>query len=115
MSDVRCIMCPMMNHVPRAVRAEMTRAHAGLVTTFVAGDEAARSVQLTSIVREHATSAGRDASAFALLMAKQVEAGAVVTYTVLRSLAKRLGLSDEETQEIIAQAVAQVDETAFPE
>ncbi|WP_136024258.1 hypothetical protein [Microbacterium sp. K27] len=105
----------MMNHVSRFTRAEMTRAHAGLVTAFVAGDEDARSKQLASIVREHAVAAAGDTQAFAGLMAKQVEAGAAVTYTVLRSLAPRLGLTDAETQELIAQAVAQMDESAFPE
>lgn len=105
----------MMNYVSRNARAEMTRAHAGLVTAIVAGDEQARSAQLASIVREHAVASAGDAPAFAMLMGKQVEAGALVTHTVLRMLARRLGMSDAETQEIIAQAVAQVDETAFPE
>jgi hypothetical protein len=105
----------MTHHVSRAARAEMTRAHAGIVTAFVAGDEKARTQQVASIVREHAQMAAGDPAAFAVLMGKQVEAGAVVTFTVLRSLSKRLGLSDAETQEIIAQAVAQVDESAFPE
>ncbi|EYT59747.1 hypothetical protein D514_0111575 [Microbacterium sp. UCD-TDU] len=93
----------------------MTRAHAGIVTAFVAGDEKARTQQVASIVREHAQTAAGDPAVFAVLMGKQVEAGAVVTFTVLRSLSKRLGLSDAETQAIIAQAVAQVDESAFPE
>lgn len=105
----------MANHVSRAQRAEMVRAHAGIVTAFVSGDEPARSQQLASIVQDHAQASAGDIGMFAGLMGKQVEAGAVVTYTVLRSLSKRLGLSDAETQEIIAQAVAQLDEGDFPE
>lgn len=104
-----------MSHVTRAQRAEMVRAHAGIVTAWVAGDEEARSQQLASIVRDHAEAARGDILTFAGLMGKQVEAGAALSYTLVRMLAKRLNLSDAETQEAIAQAVAQVDDSAFPE
>lgn len=92
----------------------MMRAHAGLVTTLVAGDEHGRYEQLKSIVREHAEDSGGDIGAFAGRMGKQVEAGALVTYSVLRLLAKRLGLSEGEAHAVIAQAIAGLDDEAFP-
>lgn len=93
----------------------MFRAHAGLVTTLVAGDEHARSEQLKAIVQEHAEKSSGDLGEFAGRMGKQVEAGALVTHSVLRMLAKRLDLSDEETHTVIAQAIASVNESLFPE
>lgn len=47
-------------------------------------------------------------------MAKQIEAGALVTHLVLKSLAKRLNLSDTEAQEIIARVIASVEDDVFP-
>lgn len=104
----------MTSHVSRADRTEMLRAHAGLVTTMVAVDEVARNHLLAAVVREHAEKSVGDVGAFTALMAKQVEAGALVTHSVLRMLARRLDLTDQETQEVIAQAIASVDEADLP-
>lgn len=105
----------MTSHVSRADRTEMLRAHAGLVTTMVAVDEVARNQQLRAIVREHAERSAGDVGTFSALMAKQVEAGALVTHSVLRLLARRLKMTDEETQEVIAQAFASVVDSDLPE
>lgn len=104
-----------MTHISRSARAEMMRAHAGLVTTMVSGDENARDRQLAAIVAEHVQNADGNVGTFTGLMGKQVEAGAHVTFTVLRLLAKRLNMTAEETQATIAQAIAALDEDAFPE
>lgn len=102
-------------HLSQADRSEMLRAHAGLVTTLVAGDERARREQLNAIVQEHAEQSNGDVGTFAGRMGKQVEGGALITHTILRMLAKRLELSDEETQVVIAQAIARVGDDMFPE
>lgn len=91
----------------------MLRAHAGIVTTMIAGDEKARLEQLKSIVQEHAERANGDAVAFTGRMAKQIEAGALITHMVLKSLAKRLDMTDTQAHEIVAQAIAQLDDDAF--
>lgn len=93
----------------------MLRAHAGLVTTMVAVDESARNQQLSAIVREHAAKSAGDMGTFTALMAKQIEAGAIVTHSVLRMLARRLNLTDEETQAVIAQAIAGLNEADLAE
>lgn len=82
---------------------------------MVALDEVARNNQLRAIVREHAEKSVGDVGAYTARMAKQVEAGALVTHSVLRMLARRLDLTDEQTQEVIAQAIASLDETDLPE
>lgn len=93
----------------------MLRAHAGIVTALVAGDAQARDQQVKAIVVDHAEKSGGDMGLFAGRMGKQVEAGARVTQTVLRMLAKRLDLTDEETQAVIAQAIASIDDDLMPE
>lgn len=93
----------------------MLRAHAGLVTAMVAKDEVVRTAQLKSIIQEHAERAAGDPVAFTGRMAKQIEAGVLITHMVLTSLAKRLDMTDAEAQEVIAQAISQVDDGAFPE
>lgn len=43
-----------------------------------------------------------------------IEGGALITHMVLKSLAKRLDLTDAETRQIIAQAIARLEEDGFP-
>lgn len=84
--------------------AEMIRAHNGVVTAIISDDADALEAQLISVTTGHLSEAQLDVPLFAARMAQQVEAGARVTVVVLRSLAKRLGVSVEEVHEIMAQA-----------
>lgn len=102
-------------HFSRAERAEMLRSHAGIVTALVANDEEARRAQLRAIVLEHLEKAAGEPTELASRMAKQVEAGAHVTHAVLRLLSKRLNLSEEETHQVIAHAISQLEDEALPE
>lgn len=92
--------------VPPADRSEMVRAFAGLLTAKVANDPRAADAQLKSIIRDQAEASGGDLEVFAVRMAKQVEAGAIVAWTILRSLAPRLGLTEFETQRVLAEVFA---------
>lgn len=115
MSDLAWIIDIMTRyHLPQSDRGEMLRAHAGLVTTIVSDDADARADQLKSIVQEHLEKSHGDVGVFAARMAKQVEAGALITHSIMRMLSKRLNLSEQETQVIVAQAIGSVDDTEFP-
>lgn len=93
----------------------MFRAHVGVVTALIANDEVAVDAQLRGIVEDQVQASGGDFSVFAARMAKQVEAGARTTRHILMSLAPRLGLTEAETQEIIAQVYSTGFEDALPE
>ncbi|KSW30180.1 hypothetical protein [Cellulomonas sp. B6] len=84
----------------------MIRAFAGLLTAKIANDPRAVDLQLKSIVGDQVKASGGDVEEFALRMAKQVEAGAVVAWTILRSLAPRLGMSESEVQRVLAEVFA---------
>lgn len=90
----------------KAERAEMIRAHAGLVTALVSKDADALEVQLKSIVREQSEASRGDVKAFAGRMAKQVEAGAIVTRHLLMSLAPRLDVTEAEAHALLASIYA---------
>ena len=104
----------MTHHVSQAERSEMLRVHAGLLTTMIAGDEAARAAQLKSTVQDHGERSAGDPVAFTGRMVKQIEAGALITHMVFKSLAKRLDLTDAETNEIVAQAIARLEDDDLP-
>lgn len=93
-------------HLSRHERAEMIRAHAGLVTAVVGKDPDALDGQLKSILREQSEASRGDVKAFAGRMAKQVEAGAIVTRHLLMSLAPRLDMTEAEAHEVFASIYA---------
>lgn len=93
-------------HLTKHERAEMIRAHAGLVTALVGNDPDALDRQLKSIVREQSEASQGDVKAFAGSMAKQVEAGAIVTRHLLMSLAPRLEMTEAEAHELFASIYA---------
>lgn len=93
-------------HLTKHERAEMIRAHAGLVTALVGNDPDALDRQLKSIVREQSEASPGDVKAFAGRMAKQVEAGAIVTRHLLMSLAPRLEMTEAEAHELFASIYA---------
>ena len=95
-----------MNQSPvisAADRNEMLRTFAGLVTAKVAKDPEAVNLQLKAIIRDPAEASHGDLEAFATRMVKQVEAGAIVAWHILKSLAPRLGLSEAEAQQVLAE------------
>ncbi|EZP26254.1 hypothetical protein [Microbacterium oleivorans] len=93
-------------HLTKHERAAMIRAHAGLVTALLGKDPDALDGQLKSIVREQSEASRGDVKAFAGRMAKQVEAGAIVTRHLLMSLAPRLDMTEAEAQELLATIYA---------
>lgn len=93
-------------HLSKHERAEMMRAHAGLVTALIKKDNAALDGQLKAIVVEQSEASHGDVKAFAGRMGKQVEAGAIVTRHLLMSLAPRLELTEDEAQELFASIYA---------
>lgn len=94
------------NHLTKSERAEMIRAHAGLVTALVSKDPDALDGQLKSILREQSEASRGDVTAFAGRMAKQVEAGAIVTRHLLMSLAPRLDMTEGDAHELFASIYA---------
>ena len=94
-------------HISAEERTEMLRSSAGIVTALVARDESAVRGQIISIVSEQASLAQGDFATFAARMGKQLEASSRVTWHVVMSLAPRLGLSEEETQRVLAQAFSE--------
>tara|TARA_R110002020_G_scaffold203551_5_gene407315 strand:- start:3201 stop:3530 length:330 start_codon:yes stop_codon:yes gene_type:complete len=93
-------------HLTKHERAAMIRAHAGLVTALLGKDPDALDGQLKSIVREQSEASRGDVKAFAGRMAKQVEAGAIVTRHLLMSLAPRLDMTEAEAHELLATIYA---------
>lgn len=98
-------------HLTKHERAEMIRAHAGLVTALVSKDADALDSQLKAILVEQSTASHGDVKAFAGRMAKQVEAGALVTRHLLMSLAPRLDMTESEAHELFAAVYAGDDLT----
>lgn len=93
-------------HLSKTERAEMIRAHAGLVTALVSKDPKAFEVQLMAIVREQSEASRGEVKVFAGRMAKQVEAGAIVTRHLLMSLAPRLDMTEAEAHALFASTYA---------
>ncbi len=93
-------------HLTKHERAEMIRAHAGLVPALVGKDPDAVDGQLKSILREQSEASRGDVKAFAGRMAKQVEAGAIVTRHLLMSLAPRLDMTEAEAHGLFASIYA---------
>lgn len=98
-------------HLSKHERAEMMRAHAGLVTALIAKDDDALDAQLKAILADHVAASNGVVKNFAGRMGKQVEAGALVTRHLLMSLAPRLGMSESETLQLIAETYASDDIT----
>ncbi len=69
-------------------------------------DPDALEVQLKSIVREQSEASRGDVKVLAGRMAKQVEAGAIVTRHLLMSLAPRLDMTESEAHAIFASTYA---------
>lgn len=106
MSVVRCNMGAMSSDfLPAGDRNEMARLFAGLLTAKVAHDDDATTAQLNSILDEQWTASQGDVSTFGRRMVKQVEAGAAVAHALLRSLAARVGLTEAELQQLIAETL----------
>jgi hypothetical protein len=82
----------------------MLRASSGVVTALVANDPKAVTAQILSMVKDQVELSAGDPAMLTFRMIKQLEASARVTQVVLRSLSSRLGASDAEVQEILAQA-----------
>ncbi|MGD8168550.1 hypothetical protein ACEXOS_015115 [Herbiconiux sp. P16] len=96
----------MMHDIPKDQLQEMLRASSGVVTALIANDPAAANAQALAIVAEQAELSAGDSEMLAFRMVKQLEASARITHQVIRSLAPRLGLTEAQTQEILAQSWA---------
>lgn len=83
-------------HASRDERAEMFRAHIGLVTALSDDDQDAITAQLKEMILDAATASNGDIGAFAGRMAKQAEAGARVTRHVILDFAQALGITEAE-------------------
>lgn len=95
--------------VPAADRNEMIRAFIGLVTAKVAQDPDAMNQQMKAIVRDQLEASQGDIEVFAGRMSKQVEAGAVVAFQMVKLLARRLNASEEATLRVIAETWSSQD------
>lgn len=102
-------------HLSAADRTEMIRAHTGLVTALIDGDDRALRMQLRGLVDDQWQASGGDVDVFRRRMSKHIEAGARSTWHVMMSLAPRLGLTTAETQQIIAQIYSGDFEDQLPE
>ena len=86
----------------------MVSAHTAVVASIVSEEPRVARSQIIRIMADQAVKANGDQAALLALLAKQVEVGARMTDAVLDRVAGRLGLSDHEKQQIIAQAGAEL-------
>lgn len=87
--------------------AEMFRAQAGLVTALIAHDDEAVKAQLRMIIEDQGALAEGDARVLVWRLAKQAEVGARMTWHAIKSLAPRLGLTEAETNRVLAETYAE--------
>ncbi|MEV8370138.1 hypothetical protein [Microbacterium sp. NPDC064584] len=95
--------------LPPADFAEMVRASIGILTAKIAHDDDAVHMQLQAIIREQGDLSQGDVGVFAARMAKQVEAATLVAWTLLKSLAPRAEMTEEEMNRVLAQIAAEYE------
>lgn len=88
-------------------RAEMLRAHTGIVTAFIQDDRSAIEAQAGGVLRDIVERSDGDTTWITLRLEKQLEAGAFATWQVVRMLAPRAGLTAEEVNRIMAEVYAE--------
>lgn len=84
----------------------MIQAAVGLLTAKIAGADELVQRQLADMVRDQVEASGGDLGVFAGRMAKQVEAASVVSWTLMKMLAPRLNLSQEELNQVLGEVAA---------
>lgn len=94
-------------HLPSPDIAEMIRASVGILTSKIANDGPAVDLQLQQIITDQQAAAHGDVGLFAALMAKQVEAATIVAWALLKSLAPRAGMSEQEINQVIGRIAAE--------
>ena len=96
------------DQIPANDRAEMIRAHIGLMTAVLAGDDAARGAMIGEIIRSEGQPSGDTATLVARL-GKQIEAGAQVSVMLMKMVADDRGRTYEDAVQELGQKALELE------